>query len=116
MAANVALPGGPSLLIYKLTLQSETINFWASGLVPGLIGEAYRKSHERFLAALQSVAGQDKETLALMRPFACMSIEPLTSPCRRIAATTAHSRAKSEARELARTSGWAVRTLVSLRS
>jgi hypothetical protein len=72
-AAESNAPSGRPPLIYSLTTQSETVDSWRLGLVTGLVGEAYRSSHERFLAALQSTALGDPE--GLLRPFACLTSE-----------------------------------------
>jgi hypothetical protein len=89
IAASVFAVGAAShaqderpLLLYSLTTQSETVDAWRLGLGAGLIGEAYQKSHEQFLAALDSAAEGDTE--GLLQPFACLGASEVTRECHRI--------------------------------
>jgi len=52
--------------------------------VPGLVGEAYRKSHEKFLAALRSRTDAGSQRQNLLYPFACLGFDPSVDECRRI--------------------------------
>lgn len=69
-------------LLYSLNVQSETVDSGSLGLVVGLISEAYRKSHEKFLAALQSTA--EAGTDNLLQPFACIGATETAPTCRHI--------------------------------
>jgi hypothetical protein len=82
--ASTAAPGEGNderpALLYSLNVKSETVDYGSLGLVVRLVGEAYRKSHERFLAALQSTTQSGAENL--LHPFACLNAAEVTAPCR----------------------------------
>lgn len=73
-----------SPLVYTVATDSETVNSWSLGIVPGLIGEAYRKSHEKFLAALRSNTNDGAKPKGLLQPFACLGLDPSVGECRRM--------------------------------
>jgi hypothetical protein len=69
-------------IVYTLTTDSDSNDSWSLGLVAGLIGEAYRKSHEQFLSALRKTTEGD--AASLLRPLACMGITNPAAACRRL--------------------------------
>lgn len=71
-------------LLYTISTDSETVNSWSLGMVTGLIGEGYRKSHEKFLAALRSTTTDGSRQQSLLTPFACMGFDPSAEECRRL--------------------------------
>lgn len=75
-------------LFYTVKMASETVNSWSGGILPGLIGEAYRASHEKFLAALKSDAADSSRQQGLLRPFACLGIDASSGPCRQVIEVT----------------------------
>jgi hypothetical protein len=74
-------PSSP--LIYTVRTDTETVDSWSAGIVTGLIGEAYRKSHEQFLTALRSNT-HDGSKPELLNPFACLKLDPSAEKCRRM--------------------------------
>jgi hypothetical protein len=80
-AASRAQSERPALF-YALNTQSETVDSWGLGILPGLIGETYRNSHERFLAALESAALGDTD--GLLQPFACLDASEAGRECHRL--------------------------------
>jgi hypothetical protein len=84
--ASTAAPGAGNderpALLYSLNVKSETVDSSSLGLVVGLVSEAYRKSHEKFLAALQSTTQSGTENL--LQPFACLGVTEVTPTCRHI--------------------------------
>ncbi|MGC3982614.1 MAG: hypothetical protein QM808_15300 [Steroidobacteraceae bacterium] len=71
-------------LLYTVRTGSETVDSWSAGIVAGLIGEAYRKSHEKFLAALRSSTGDGSKQKNLLSPFACLKLDSSAEECRRM--------------------------------
>jgi hypothetical protein len=54
------------------------------GIVTGLIGEAYRKSHEKFLSTLRSSTSDRSRQENLLNPFACLELDSSAGACRRM--------------------------------
>lgn len=74
-------PSAP--LLYSVSADSETVDSWSlGGLTAGLIGEAYRKSHESSLATLRSSIDDGSKQQDLLIPFACLGIDSSTDKCR----------------------------------
>ena len=71
-------------LLYSVTTDSETVNSWSLGIVTGFVGEAYRKSHEAFLATLRSNTDGGSRQQRLLKPFACLGFDTSAEECRRL--------------------------------
>lgn len=72
-----------SPLLYTVSTDSETVkNSWSLGIVTGLISDAYRQSHENFLAALRRDTGEGSRQQELLRPFACLGSHKGLASCR----------------------------------
>jgi hypothetical protein len=68
--------------IYALEVKSETVDSSSLGLVAGFIGESYRKSHEKFLAALKAAANDGEGARSLFQPLACAGVAQPGNTCR----------------------------------
>ncbi len=74
-------PSAP--LIYTVSTASAAVDASPLGLVADLIGEAYRKSHEKFLDALRLSTDDSSKKESLLRPLTCLGFDPSTEECRR---------------------------------
>jgi hypothetical protein len=64
------------VLVITLAVGSETVDTWnaslATALVTGIVGEARRSAHAKFLSAHEPVSGNYGQALEFMRPLICL--------------------------------------------
>jgi hypothetical protein len=64
------------VLIFTLAVDSETVGTWnaslVTALVTGVVGEARRSAHAKFLSSLEAVSDNDGQALEFMRPLVCL--------------------------------------------